>query len=48
MDNNERKRLTMKGFQAINNGHLCVILNAGGLGSNSQYFEESKAWNTQD
>jgi hypothetical protein len=38
MEEAEYKRLIFKGYQAINAGKLCVILN-------TKYFEESKVWN---
>jgi hypothetical protein len=43
-----KAKLIFKGQKALANGDVCLIINAGGHGSDSRYFRESKAWNKYD
>lgn len=44
LDDISRKRLIYKGSKAIVEGQVCIVINAGGMGEDNQYFYQSKIW----
>ena len=43
-----KEKYIQAGRQAIAKGEVCLILNASGHGEDSDFFNESKAWNSYD
>lgn len=44
LDKASREKLTYAGSKAIAEGQVCIVINAGGMGEDNQYFYNSKIW----
>ena len=48
VDSHFKDAMIKRGRQAINDGKVCIVINAGGQGYDSEYFTESKVTKEMD
>jgi len=45
LEKNVKQKLIEKGIKRILNGEVCLLINAAGMGENTQYYRSSRIWN---